>query len=414
MKTAIVQKRAEKKTSDNDSISHNPSNSASGKTSSQAGVPLFLKNPKPNNNETGMPDSLKAGVENLSGIDMSDVNVHRNSSRPKQLDALAYTQGTDIYLGPGQDEHLAHEAWHVVQQKQGRVNSTAKLGNNELNDDPSLEMEANNMGQKALSSDSALTHANPSYKAVPSAAIQRAAIVQRAPIPSSAIVLDVNAAASQVLRNLESTARATSRQYSSVNWRNMFLGVINQQITGKALGIISHSWRDNAGLDADWTVTMSFDQVGATRTERATERRDVTNSSGGTSANGLGSSQSNTTGTSVSATGGSESSVGVEAGPVSAGQGSSRSGTVGFNDSNTTGSTGSSGGGLSAGSASASNESINRYIANLRVNIDCTAEAAYSNWDIINPVKWGGHLRGRQHQNTTYTIGTITYDLPNY
>ena len=30
-------------------------------------------------NNTGMPDNLKAGVENLSGIDMSDVRVHYNS-----------------------------------------------------------------------------------------------------------------------------------------------------------------------------------------------------------------------------------------------------------------------------------------------------------------------------------------------
>ena len=30
-------------------------------------------------NNTGMPDNLKAGVESLSGIDMSDVRVHYNS-----------------------------------------------------------------------------------------------------------------------------------------------------------------------------------------------------------------------------------------------------------------------------------------------------------------------------------------------
>jgi hypothetical protein len=25
----------------------------------------------------------------------------------------------DIHIGPGQEKHLAHEAWHTVQQKQG-------------------------------------------------------------------------------------------------------------------------------------------------------------------------------------------------------------------------------------------------------------------------------------------------------
>ena len=37
------------------------------------------------------------------------------------MQARAYTQGSEIYMAPGQERHLAHEAWHVVQQKQGRV-----------------------------------------------------------------------------------------------------------------------------------------------------------------------------------------------------------------------------------------------------------------------------------------------------
>ncbi len=367
-----------------------------------------------NVNKTGMSDELKSGVENLSGIDLSDVKVHWNSRRPKQVNALAYTQGTDIYIGPGQEKHLPHEAWHVVQQKQGRVNPTFKMGNTQINDDVSLENEASRMGNKALSEKSLRREKKSENKNIKSKSIQRVGVIQRVPIPSSAIILDVNAAAETVLQKLEATARATSRQYSTVNWRNMFLGVITQQITGRRLGTISHAWRDNEGIDASWTVTMSFDMDGARRTPRPTERRDVTNSAGGTSSNSLGSSQSNTTGSSVNVTGGSSSSVGVEEGPVSAEQGSSRSASLGLSDSNTTGSSGSSGGDMSSGSSSASSEAVNRFIANLRVNIDVTCEAAYSNWDIINPVKWGAHLAGRQHRNYTFTIGTITYDLPNY
>jgi hypothetical protein len=56
-------------------------------------------------NETGMPHQLKAGIESLSGMDMSDVRVHRNSDKPAQLNALAYAQGDDIHLGPGQEQH---------------------------------------------------------------------------------------------------------------------------------------------------------------------------------------------------------------------------------------------------------------------------------------------------------------------
>ena len=66
-------------------------------------------------NVTGMPDDLKSGVESLSGMDMSDVKVHYNSSKPAQLNALAYAQGNEIHVGSGQEKHLAHEAWHVAQ-----------------------------------------------------------------------------------------------------------------------------------------------------------------------------------------------------------------------------------------------------------------------------------------------------------
>ena len=102
-------------------------------------------------NSTGMPDDLKKGVENLSGHDMSDVKVHYNSDKPAQLQAHAYARGTDIHIAPGQEKHLPHEAWHVVQQKQGRVQPTMQMkGNVNVNDDAGLEKEADVMGQKAL------------------------------------------------------------------------------------------------------------------------------------------------------------------------------------------------------------------------------------------------------------------------
>jgi hypothetical protein len=103
-------------------------------------------------NRTGMPDALKAGVESLSGHDLSDVRVHYNSAAPAQLQALAYAQGNDIHVAPGQEKHVPHEAWHVVQQRQGRVQPTAQLmKGTPLNDDPSLESEATDMGNKAMS-----------------------------------------------------------------------------------------------------------------------------------------------------------------------------------------------------------------------------------------------------------------------
>jgi hypothetical protein len=101
-------------------------------------------------NKTGLPDNLKSGVENLSGISMDDVRVHYNSDKPAQLHALAYTQGTDIHVAAGQESHLPHEAWHVVQQMEGRVMPAMRINGAEINDDASLEHEADINGKRAI------------------------------------------------------------------------------------------------------------------------------------------------------------------------------------------------------------------------------------------------------------------------
>jgi D-lyxose ketol-isomerase len=112
---------------------------------------------KTEDNQTGMPDQLKTNMESHSGMDLSAVRVHYNSAQPAQLNALAYAQGTDIHLGPGQEQHLPHEAWHVVQQQQGRVRATTQLKETvPVNDDPALEKEADVMGGKALNGPSSL------------------------------------------------------------------------------------------------------------------------------------------------------------------------------------------------------------------------------------------------------------------
>ncbi|WP_268121972.1 DUF4157 domain-containing protein [Roseivirga pacifica] len=101
-------------------------------------------------NKTGMPDSLKSGIENLSGVDVSDVRVHYNSPKPAQMNAHAYAQGSDIHIASGQEKHLPHEAWHTVQQKQGRVQPTTAVNGVTVNDNVGLEKEADVMGAKAL------------------------------------------------------------------------------------------------------------------------------------------------------------------------------------------------------------------------------------------------------------------------
>jgi hypothetical protein len=102
-------------------------------------------------NRTGLPDNLKAGLENLSGLAMDDVRVHYNSSKPAEISAHAFTQGKDIQIASGQETHLPHEGWHVVQQAQGRVKPTMQLKDGvPVNDDQGLEHEADVMGAKAL------------------------------------------------------------------------------------------------------------------------------------------------------------------------------------------------------------------------------------------------------------------------
>ncbi|MGA3132400.1 MAG: DUF4157 domain-containing protein [Terracidiphilus sp.] len=99
---------------------------------------------------SGLPPQLKSGVESLSGMSMDHVQVHLNSDKPAQLNALAYAQGSEIHVGPGQEQHLPHEAWHVVQQAQGRVQPTKQMKDGvAINDDKALEHEADVMGRKS-------------------------------------------------------------------------------------------------------------------------------------------------------------------------------------------------------------------------------------------------------------------------
>mgnify|MGYP000713085608 FL=1 len=100
-------------------------------------------------NETGMSDHLKEGIEDLSGYSMDDMRAHYNSDKPATVQALAYTQGTDIHVAPGQEQHLPHEAWHVAQQMSGRVEPTTEVGGMPVNDNEDLEREADVMSARA-------------------------------------------------------------------------------------------------------------------------------------------------------------------------------------------------------------------------------------------------------------------------
>ena len=60
-------------------------------------------------NLTGIPTQMKMDFEQRSGLSFDDVRVHYNSDKPRKIGALAYTQGTQVHIGPGQERHLRHE-----------------------------------------------------------------------------------------------------------------------------------------------------------------------------------------------------------------------------------------------------------------------------------------------------------------
>lgn len=110
------------------------------------------------NNETGMPDGVKQQMEDSFSTDFSSVRVHPDSSSAPEVGALAYTQGTDIHFAPGQfkpdtstgQQLLGHELAHVLQQQAGRVQPTTEVAGMAVNDDVSLEHEADLLGAKAV------------------------------------------------------------------------------------------------------------------------------------------------------------------------------------------------------------------------------------------------------------------------
>lgn len=109
--------------------------------------------PEPQQVTTGgerLPRYMRDQVQETSGVDLSDVTVHRDSAEPARFGAWAFTDGHDIHLAPGRDDSLGHETWHAVQQRQGRVRPTGTEQGHAVNRDLALEAEADAAGRDAL------------------------------------------------------------------------------------------------------------------------------------------------------------------------------------------------------------------------------------------------------------------------
>ena len=127
-------------------------------------------NPSPtdtSSNTTSSPSQLSTDVrgkmEGAFQTDFSNVNIHKNSSKAKDMGAYAFAQGNDIHFAPGQynpatpkgQELIGHELTHVVQQRSGRVKPTTQAKGLPVNNDTELEREADNMGAKAAKGEAA-------------------------------------------------------------------------------------------------------------------------------------------------------------------------------------------------------------------------------------------------------------------
>ncbi|NEO76748.1 MAG: DUF4157 domain-containing protein [Moorea sp. SIO4G3] len=141
------------------------------------------KDKRETENKTGLPDHLKERIESMSGHDLSGVRVNYNSPKPAQLNAHAYTQGQTIEVAPGQEQHVPHEAWHVVQQMQGRVKPTMKVKGVRVNNEKDLEKEADILGKRAIQRSSRKRGLHAELIRETSNKPQKKEIIQKNPIP---------------------------------------------------------------------------------------------------------------------------------------------------------------------------------------------------------------------------------------
>lgn len=119
---------------------------------------------EPQNAGSELPPSVRAKMENAFHSDFSSVRV-RTGPQANAIDAAAYTQGTNIHFAPGHyspftlagQRLLGHELAHVVQQRQGRVKATTQAKGLPVNDDRTLEHEADKIGNQ-IASGKTLTH----------------------------------------------------------------------------------------------------------------------------------------------------------------------------------------------------------------------------------------------------------------
>ncbi len=103
-----------------------------------------------------LPTTVQGKMERAFGVDFSAVRIHQDD-RAQGVGARAFAQGTNLHFAPGEySPHtkrgqtvLGHELAHVSQQAAGRVRVPAQALGGPIHDDPELEREADEMGERA-------------------------------------------------------------------------------------------------------------------------------------------------------------------------------------------------------------------------------------------------------------------------
>jgi len=110
---------------------------------------------KPKGSGTPLPEVVRRKMERAFGQNFSDVRVHEDESADA-IGAHAYTRGNHLCFAPGKyqpesqsvQKLIGHELTHIVQQRAGRVRvPQGKMA--PINDEPTLEAEADALGTKA-------------------------------------------------------------------------------------------------------------------------------------------------------------------------------------------------------------------------------------------------------------------------
>ncbi len=103
-----------------------------------------------------LPQSVREPMERSFGHEFSSIRIHEDDMA-EQVGATAFARGDHLHFRPGTFRPwssegrrlISHELAHVRQRREGRVRATGRVAGLPLNDQPSLEQEADRWGAAA-------------------------------------------------------------------------------------------------------------------------------------------------------------------------------------------------------------------------------------------------------------------------